>query len=100
MHQRYRCGAIVKSIGTARIVGQVNGRIPSPITQIARIAQKLAKAGDRRGKLQITVVPDIVSGDRYLDALTLVGSWLFIAQRDKSDFSGNGGVSPFAVAQW
>jgi hypothetical protein len=66
-HQRYCRGAIAKLIGTARIVSQVNGRIPPPITQITWIAQKLAKASDRRSKPQIIIVTDIVLGDRGLN---------------------------------
>ena len=65
-----------------------------------RVAQKLAKACDNCGKPQIIIVTDIVSGDGGLDVLTLVGARLLITQHDKSNFSGNDGVLPVAIAQW
>ena len=78
---------------------QINDLVPTPVAQIKRIAQELAKTGNGSGKQKIVVVMAVAWGDGCLDALTFRGTRLLIAQRDKSNLARGDGVLPFAVAE-
>jgi len=60
---------------------QINDLVPTPVAQIGRISQELAKTGNGSGKQKIVIVKAGAWGDGGLDALTLRGTRLLIAQR-------------------